>query len=339
MKWKATFALLPLTAVTVACAQSSVVPPLPEATILVQQAILQQRFAESKEQDYVFREDFGSNKLNKDCTWAPKCPAPFGAPGVKGVTYTVVGGESRHFEVFWLNGIRVARVLPPCGNPAGRKLPACDWHGLTNSTQNIPISDSELAAENQRVENEVAEARALLAQGKVAGSPDDPPQILLSRMLELSTFSDPRRQIVEGRPTILLDFAWNPTSEPASANEALLRSFSGTVGIDEEDHTVQHVEGRFLADVNSSEGRINIRKGTRVTLTNVRVDNGIWLLSSVVAWGEARYLAFTMDGEVFIHAGNYRKFRATSRILPSSTEVPADSPPPTAPKPPPNALH
>jgi hypothetical protein len=102
-----------------------------------------------------------------------------------------------------------------------------DW------TYDVPTSDSELAAENQRVENEVAEARALRAQGKDAGSPDDPPQIIFSRMLELGTFSNPRRQIVEGRPTVLLDFAWNPASKPASANEALLQSFSGTVGIDE----------------------------------------------------------------------------------------------------------
>jgi hypothetical protein len=245
---------------------------------------------------------------------------------VKGVWYEVLAHTGRQFEIFWLDGIRVARVLPICYRCPLRAPKSGDW------THDIPTSDSELAAENQRVENEVAQARALRAQGKDAGSPDDPPQILFSRMLDLCTFSNPRRQVVEGRPTILLDFAWNPAEIPASANEALLQSFSGTVGIDEEDHAVQHVEGRFLADVKLSEGHIKVRKGTRVTLTNVRVDNGIWLLSSVDAWGEARYFAFTMDGTAGIYAGNYRKFRASSRILPGSTEVPTDSPPPSAPK-------
>src|ERR1035441_9191775 len=93
---------------------------------------------------------------------------------------------------------------------------------------NIPISDGELAVENQRVEREVAEAKALLAQGRDASSPDDPPQILLSRMLELCIFSNPRRQVVDGRSTILLELVWNTSIKPVSTNEALLEFFSGT---------------------------------------------------------------------------------------------------------------
>jgi hypothetical protein len=190
----------------------------------------------------------------------------------------------------------------------------------------IPISDSELALENQRVDSEVAEARALRAQGMDASSPDDPPQILISRMLELCTFSNARREVVKDRSTILLDFVFDPSAGPISRNEALLKSFSGTVGIDEEDRTVQQVDGRFLANVRMDGGNINIRKGTRVKITNTRLERGIWLLSSMEAWGEARYLAFSIDGQGFIFAGNYRKFRSTSRVLPGFEELPSDPP-------------
>jgi hypothetical protein len=232
-----------------------------------------------------------------------------------GVAYQVLGYTTRNFEIFWLDGIRVARILQDR-----------NWSGTTNWTLNISISDSELAVENQRVDSEVAQAKALRAQGKDASSPDDPPQILFSRMLELCTFSNPRRQVVKGRSTILLDFARNPDVKPISANEVLLNSFSGTVEIDEEDHAVQRVDGRFLADVKSGEGNIKIRKGTRVTINNVRVDTGIWLISTLVAWGEAHYFAFAMDGKAGIFAGNYKKFHATSKILYGSIGVPADSP-------------
>jgi hypothetical protein len=294
--------------------------PLPETTTLVRQAIQQQRFAESKEQDYVFREDTNDIRLTKECTWAPKCPAPMG------VAFRVIRYTEHHFEIFWLDRVRVARVLPFCDHCGRGTGPA------EALVVNIPISDSELTAENQRVDSEVAEAKALRAQGKEASSPDDPPQILLSRMLEQCSFSNPRRQVVEGRSTILLDFAWNPPAKPESANEALLKFFSGTVGIDEEDHAAQHVEGRFLADVKLDGGNIKIRKGTRVTITNRRVDTGIWLLSRLDAWGEGRYFAFAIDGAGHIFAGNYRKFHATSRILPGFTEVPADSRTPSTPK-------
>jgi hypothetical protein len=116
-----------------------------------------------------------------------------------------------------------------------------------------------------------------------------------------------------------------PAADAAGANEAPLTFFSGTVGIDEEDHAVQHVEGRFLADVKSGGGIIKIRKGTRVTIENTRVAAGIWLLSRLEAWGEARYFAFELNGNGNIFAGNYRKFHSTSRILPGFTEGPADS--------------
>ena len=310
----------------IAAAQSP--DPLPAVPTLVQQTIRQQRFAESREQDYVFREETNDIRLRKECTWAPKCPAPFGVPGVKGVAFQVIDYTEHHFEIFWLDGFRVARVLPSCDH-CGRGT------GPTEAfITNIPISDSELAAENQRVDSEVADARALRAQGKEASSPDDPPQILFSRMLELCTFSNPRRQVVEGRSTILLDFAWNPAETPESANESLLKFFSGTVGIDEEEHAVQRVEGKFLADVNLAGGNIRVRKGTRVTIINRRVDNGIWLQSRMDSWGEGRYFAFAIDGAGHIFTGNYRKFHVTSRVLPGYTEVPTDSRAPSATNPP-----
>lgn len=317
MKWQAMLVLFALpTVVASTHGQTSAEPPLPEATILVRQAILQQRFAESKEQNYVFREDTNDIRLRKECTWAPKCPA------VGGVAFHVLHYSEHHFEIFWLDGVRVARVLPSC-NHCGSAEPG---------VMNIPITDSELAAENQRVDSEVAETKILRAQGKNFSSPDDPPQILLSKMLELCTFANPRRQDVDGRPTILLDFAWDPAERPRSANEALLKFFSGTVGIDEEDHAVQHMEGKFLADVKLDGGNINIRKGTKVTITNRRVEPGLWMLSRLDARGEGRYFAFTIDGDGQIFTGHYRKFRVTSRVVSGPAEVHTDSPMQSIPK-------
>ena len=277
-------------------------PALPEVTNFVQQAIAQQRLAETKERDYVFREDTNDIRLKKECTWAPQCPATPTKDNPSGISFQVLRYAEHNFEVFWLDGVRVARVLPPCDHCKRDAGP--DHHLL-----NIPVSDSELAVENQRVDQEVAEARALRAQGKDASSPDDPPQILLSKLLEACGFSNPRRQVVGGRSTILLDFVCNP-SEP------LLEFFSGRVGIDEEDRGVQQVAGRFLADVKMDGGNIRIRKGTRMTIQNRRVAPGIWLLESLDALGEGRYFAFRIDGAGHIFGGNYRRFNATGRILP-----------------------
>lgn len=304
--------VLPSIVAMIADAQSR--DPLPEVPTLVRQAVLQQRIAESRERDYVFREDIGINKLTKTCTWGNGCPGgPFsGAHG--GTGYYVLDSGGRHFEIFWLDGIRVARVLPDS-----------DWVGMTNATVNFLISDRELVTENQRVDREVAEVEILRAQGKTTDSTNDPPQILLSKLLELCTFSNPRRQVVDGRSTIFLDFAWKPSAIPLSANEALLKFFSGTIAIDEEDRAVQHMVGEFNADVNLADGKIKIHKGTSVRLENTRVDNGLWLLSNLDAWGKARYFSFAFDGEGRILVGDYRKFHAPGQMLPGFVQVPADS--------------
>ncbi|MGD0939680.1 MAG: hypothetical protein ABR905_08195 [Terracidiphilus sp.] len=324
--WQAGVDLILLSTIAMmAGAQTLTEAPLPEAATLVQKAILQQQFAETKEREYVLREDFNSNTLRKECTRGQVCRPPFDDRKVHTWTnYQVLKYTTRHFEVFWLDGIRVVRVLPENNSNQYGTTGRGEW------TRDIPTSESELAIENQRVDSEIAEARALRAQGKPITSPDDPPQILLSRMLELCVFSNPRREAIGGRSTILLDFAWNPTRTPTNANETLLKYFLGTVGIDEEDHGVEHVEGRFFADVKSEGGMIEARKGTWVKIQNKRMDTGVWLLLHLRAWGQARYSAFELDGDGNLSAGAYRKFQTTIRILPGLTEVPKESATPRA---------
>lgn len=326
MKWQEIAVLISLfTSATIVGAQSPTELPLPEVTTLIRQTILQQRFAEMKEQDYVFREDTNDIRLRKDCTWAPKCPAPFGVLGIKGVAFQVIRYSERHFEIFWLDGVRVVRTLPSCNH--------CGWDAQSDEPiMNIPISETELAAENERVDREVAEAKALRAQGKSTNSPDDPPPILFSKLLELCTFSNPRRQLVQERSTIFLDLAWNPSQAPESEKQALLRFFTGTIGIDEEDHALQSVEGKFIADVKLDGGSIHIRKGTRVKILNRRVDKDVWLLARLDARGEGHYFEFSIDGDGHIFVGSYRKFRSTSRILPGIVEAPNDPSAPSTPK-------
>jgi hypothetical protein len=189
--WQASRGLILLTTLAVAAnAQTSAGTTLPEIATFVQQAILQQRFAKTKERDYVFREDFNSNKLGNECTWGSACQPPFGGRSVSPWTnYQVLKYTTRHFEVFWPDGVLVARILPDDNSNQYGTTGRGEW------TRDIPTSETELAVENQRVDSEIAEARALRARGKEIASPDDPPQILLSKMLELRTFSNPRRQV------------------------------------------------------------------------------------------------------------------------------------------------
>jgi hypothetical protein len=72
MEWRSTLLLVPFALVgTIAGAQSLMEATLPDVNALVRKAILRQRFAESKVQEYIFREDTDDIRLRKECTWAP----------------------------------------------------------------------------------------------------------------------------------------------------------------------------------------------------------------------------------------------------------------------------
>ena len=179
VKWRVTPALLSLSTVAlIASAQSSMDPPVPEVAPLVQQAILQQQFAESKEQDYVFRQDTNDIRLRKECTWAPKCPAPFGFPGVRG-------------SLFKSSNIR-STISRSSGSMGSCRSRLAVLRPLRTGSADLYHEHSYLwqrtCSRKPACRHEVAEANALRAQGKEASSPDDPPQILLSKMLELVPF-------------------------------------------------------------------------------------------------------------------------------------------------------
>ncbi len=102
---------LPVAAMAVGV-QSQVDEALPAVAALVQRAVQQQRLAETKERDYVFREHVTINQLRKECTWAPKCPGDPTAGRPVGLRYQVLHYTALELEIFWIDGIRVARVMP-----------------------------------------------------------------------------------------------------------------------------------------------------------------------------------------------------------------------------------
>jgi hypothetical protein len=255
-----------------------------------------QRLAESIEKDYLFREDSTFNELN-------------GQGAVKKT-------EERAFEIFWLQGVRVVRLV--------RK-------------DNKDLTPDELKKENDRIDKEVAKAKEKREKADESGKETDShghDEITLSRILELGTFSNPRREQVNGRPTILVDYTGNPGTKTHNPGEAALKALAGTIWVDEQDKAVQHLEAHFIDNFKVGGGLVvSVHQGTAFTLTNVRINNEVWLPGTLDAHGQARYLLFfSLNGDAHIRSSDYRKFKATSTLLPNFTPAPPDTAPdPTAP--------
>jgi hypothetical protein len=228
--------------------------------------------------------------------------------------------ETSDLEVFWLDGVPVRRTLKKNGKA---------------------LSPDEIRNEDERIDNAVKKARERREKADANGKETDPrghDEITFSRLLELGTFSNPRREVVNGRDTILVDFQGDPKAKTHNNAEGIFRELAGTVWVDERDQTLQHLEGHFDHDFKVAGGiAASVKQGSWFKGTWIKINNEVWLPASFEADGHARYLLFfSLNGHFKGHTSDYRKFKATSTILPGIATVPDAEPDPAATAAPPN---
>ncbi len=258
---------------------------MPDVAVLMHEVEDRQREAEAKEKEYLYRE-------------AERVETLDGHGGVKKT-------ESREYDVFWLDGVVVRKLV----KEDGKELSA---EGQKKESERI---DKEVAKAKERKERATAKGQVTDANGHE--------EITVSRMLELGRFTNPRRQVVNGRETILVDFTGDPKAKTRNPAESAIHEMGGTVWVDEQDRAIQHLEGRFLNNFKIGGGLlVSVKKDTSFVLTQVKVNDEVWLPQDGEIDGQARLLLlFSVNGRFRIHDSDYRKFKATATILPGYVEA------------------
>ena len=265
--------------------------PLPDVVAMMGDVEANQRKAEAVEKDYIYRSVETAQEVD-------------GRGQAKKTTVTV-------YDIYWVNGVRVRRMVEKNGKA---------------------LTPDEIAKENERIDKEAARAHEKRekedAQGKETNARGDE-EVTVSRLLELGAFTNPRRIKLNGRDTIAVDYAGDPKAKTRNRAEEVIRDLVGTAWIDEEDHVLARVEGRFANAYKIGGGLIaDIRKDTRFSMEQTKVNGEVWLPARFQGQGAARALLFfSFNGRGTIVNSDYRKFRITSTILPGMTRVdPAQTP-------------
>jgi hypothetical protein len=227
-------------------------------------------------------------------------------------------------ESFTIGGARIRRVVARDGKP---------------------LTADEARKENERVDKEIAKAQKNKAKRdeKAAEAKGRGTLISASRMLELGTFSNERRVMLNGRPAIVLDYAGNHGVKTSNPGEKIVEDLVGTVWIDEVDRVLARVEGHFLADFKLGLGLLlDIHKGLTFTFQQEKVNSEVWLPREITGQGKASAGVFVarVHGRSRTEMSDYRKFRTGVTLLPGSQVIgpdgepaskPPDTPPPTDP--------
>ena len=195
-----------------------------------------------------------------------------------------------------------------------------------------PLTPEETAKENERIDKSVAKGKEQRQKKEEHGKDtnqngDD----LLSgaRILELGTFSNERRVLVDGRPTIVLDYTGNPDAETHNRFEGVFRALVGTIWIDEADRIGIEAQGHFVRDFKVAGGLLaDVHKDFAFDAHFTRVNNEVWIIRSVEAHGSGRLFLFeSISGSYQLATSNYRKFHTSSTIIPTGRVIGPDGQP------------
>jgi hypothetical protein len=257
--------------------------PIPNIVALMQDVEINQRKAESIEKNYIYHSVTTQQEYDSHGQ-------------VKKTTVT----EADHL---WVNGVPFRRTT----KKDGKAVPPDE---LAKEDQHI---DKLAAQSNERRDKADAEGKETDARG------DE--EVTASRLIELGTFTSPRRVQLNGRDTIAVDFTGDPRAKTRNRAEEVIRDLAGTAWIDEQDHVLARVEGHFVNSYKIAAGLVaDVQKGTSFLMVQTKVNDEVWLPVRFEGRGSFHALLFFgFSGNAQIENSDFRKFRATSTLLPEAT--------------------
>ncbi len=254
--------------------------PLPDIPKLLTELQTNEDRIEAILEDYSYTQKITSRELGKD--------------GVLRDT------ESQTVQLSFYKGNRIRRVIEKNGKPLSEKEQAEE--------------DKNAQKQVAEIEKEIAKKEAKTVEQNSNGTPDENNRrISIAELLRASNLINPRRERFRGRDVVVFDFEPNPNFDYKNA-KSFLKFFGKTAGvmwIDETDKQVVRIEATLADSFKIGGGLLaNLKKGASFTLEQERVNDEIWLPSSIdINLSVKVMLVKGISVNQNIKSYNYRKFK------------------------------
>lgn len=118
------------------------------------------------------------------------------------------------------------------------------------------------------------------------------------------------RETVDGRPTIVVEFAPRPGFRPETQGGKVIQKLAGRAWVDEEDRQLVRLEAKLLDSLGVGPGGVTrLQKGATAYFQRRKVNGEIWLPTEARFTGAAKaLLLFGARLDVFSQYSDYRKF-------------------------------
>jgi hypothetical protein len=149
----------------------------------------------------------------------------------------------------------------------------------------------------------------------------DKGEITVARLLQIVSFSKPRRLQLNGRDTIAFDFAGDEHAKAHGRDEDALKKVSGTIWIDEADHEVSRMSATLDENYHVGFGLLaSVAKGSNIVFDQALIRNEAWLPTAIAVHLQARALLVAgFRADIDVRFDQYRKFQTDAVQQPGAT--------------------
>jgi hypothetical protein len=115
----------------------------------------------------------------------------------------------------------------------------------------------------------------------------------IDMFLRALKFTNERRELRDGRSTIVFDLTGDPAYHAKTLEERFAVAMVGRIWIDEETGNIDEVQAHTERDIKIGGGLIaSIHKGFRAALIQQRMPGGVWMMKMQEGSGDARAALF-----------------------------------------------
>jgi hypothetical protein len=143
--------------------------------------------------------------------------------------------------------------------------------------------------------------------------------------LKVCDFVSPRREVLEGRETIVFDFRPREGFKPKTREESLIAKLVGVVWIDPVDKQVIRLEARLAEGFKMAGGLlVSLKPGAALVIEQTRMAQGVWLPKFAQINLSVKVLLFsggdynkTIEWSEYRHfAGDVKDYKVDAPVIP-----------------------
>jgi hypothetical protein len=200
-----------------------------------------------------------------------------------------------------------------------------------------PLSEKELAERDRKQEAKIARREQRLAaeneaaRAKREEESQRKERAVIDEVWLMDEFRIVAREVVDGRPTIVIEFEPRPGFKPVTEGGKVIQKFAGRAWVDEQDRQLVRLETRLVDSLGVGPARVaRLQKGSTAYFQRRKINGEIWLPAEARFTGKARVLLVFGGGlDVIARYDDYRKFSVGTDedMIVDPAEEAAGSPP------------